>query len=168
MSLTCRPTPRKATATTRFVTPDESAYQSALQLRHRVFYQASGISLHDVPDAQELASLHLVAETCGEVCGYGRLTLRGKTAQVSQMVVAEDRRRQGVGSAVLAALLDATGDDVDDIQLAAQLDAVPFYARLGFPLVGEPQLSARLGIPVQTMRLDRHGLPSGKAFERAR
>ena len=153
---------------TRFVTLDESAYRSALQLRHRVFYEASGISLHEVPDAEESASLHLVAEDCGQVCGYGRMISRGKTARISQMVVAEGWRRQGVGSAVLAALVVAASDDVDDIQLAAQLDAVPFYERLGFVAVGEPQPSARLGIPVQTMRLGRQGPPSNKAFEQAR
>jgi predicted GNAT family N-acyltransferase len=138
---------------TRFVTTDDGAYQAALRLRHRVFYEASGIPLHEVPDSLEAASMHLVAEIDREVCGYGRLTPGGRSAQISQMVVDAAWRRRGVGSALLAVLTETAAQLAGHIRLSAQLDAVPFYRSFGFAAVGEPHPSDRLRIPVQDMEM---------------
>jgi len=102
----------------------------------------------------EAGSLHLVAETGREVCGYGRLTPGGGSAQISQMVVAATWRRRGIGSALLAVLTETAAQQADHLRLSAQLDAVPFYRRFGFVAVGEPHLSDRLRIPVQDMELN--------------
>lgn len=142
----------------RFVGRDDDSYAAAVALRHRLFYELSEVTLRDVPDSLEDSSLHLVAEEGGMVLGYGRLTPGGDQAQISQMVVDERWQGRGIGTSILAALISAARNHgVSRLHLSAKLDAVPFYARLGFVEVGEQSASKRLGIPVVRMELSLQG-----------
>jgi predicted GNAT family N-acyltransferase len=104
-------------------------------------------------DGLDTEAVHLIAEAAdGEVIGTARLLPSG---QIGRMAVAADRRRTGVGRALLLQLL-SIGDteDYPPLFLNAQTSALPFYESLGFVAEDEPFLEA--GIEHRRMRyLDR-------------
>ena len=68
------------------------------------------------------------------------------------MAVSQSMRRQGIGRALLDALVaEAKRLKLEEVSLGAQLPAVPFYERAGFEAYGDVFLDA--GIDHKTMRL---------------
>jgi predicted GNAT family N-acyltransferase len=66
------------------------------------------------------------------------------------MAVLKEYRGQGIGSALLVALLDYAGQkQYAGVHLHAQLTAIPFYEKHGFMVNGEQFMDA--GIPHRTM-----------------
>ena len=63
---------------------------------------------------------------------FGGYTLAGPVALLRSLVVAPDRRRQGVGARALAALLDAARRDGAEEAWLLTTAAAGFFARHGF------------------------------------
>ena len=106
-----------------------------------------------VPEALELDESDrichhvLVRDADNKPVGTGRI---GPDGRIGRMAVLKEYRGQGVGSALLAALLDyARQEQYDAVYLHAQLDAIPFYENHGFIANGETFMDA--GIPHRTM-----------------
>ena len=65
--------------------------------------------------------------------------LDGKTLQLRQMAVAEDRRRERIGARLLAQAEEwARSEGYRHIVLHARLGAEGFYAKYGYLAEGEP------------------------------
>lgn len=94
--------------------------------------------------------LHVLAVSAtGEAIGTGRLLPDG---HIGRMAVLQGWRGNGVGSALLAALIDAARERRHSVvELSAQTHAIGFYRRHGFAEVGAEYLEA--GIPHRKMRL---------------
>ena len=99
-----------------------------------------------VPEALELDEhdphCHhvLVCDARGRPVGAGRIKADG---HIGRMAVLKDCRGQGVGAAMLAALLEyAREQGHTRVFLHAQISAVPFYAKFGFVESGEPFIDA--------------------------
>jgi predicted GNAT family N-acyltransferase len=106
-----------------------------------------------VPEALELdesdSTCHhvLVTDAGNKPVGTGRI---GPDGRIGRMAVLKEYRRRGVGSALLAALLDyARQEQYAGIYLHAQVDAIPFYEKHGFIVNGEQFMDA--GIPHRNM-----------------
>ncbi len=99
-------------------------------------------------DEHDPVSVHALAEAMdGTPIGCGRLLSDG---HIGRMAVLANWRGQGVGAALLEALLELAGErNVVRVRLHAQTRAMPFYARFGFAPVGDAFTEA--GIPHQTM-----------------
>lgn len=78
----------------------------------------------------------LVAESDGDVIGYAAIALAGDFADLTRIVVAESHRREGVASALLAALHDAAaraGAERMLLEVAeSNVDARELYAAHGY------------------------------------
>ena len=99
-------------------------------------------------DELDATSDHAVALLDGEVLGTGRLLPDGT---IGRMAVAEARRGQGVGAAVLAVLEERAGErGLREVSLHAQLHAVEFYARAGYVPYTDVYLEA--GIEHRSMK----------------
>ncbi len=82
----------------------------------------------------------LVTDVRGRPVGAGRIKADG---HIGRMAVVKDCRGQGVGAAMLAALLEyAREQGYTLVFLHAQISAVPFYTRFGFVESGEPFIDA--------------------------
>jgi predicted GNAT family N-acyltransferase len=110
-------------------------------VRYAVFVIEQGI-----PEALEWDGLdadcrHILARSdSGEPVATGRLTPEGR---IGRMAVLPAWRRQGVGRALLAQLLQlAASRGLADVALHAQRDAAGFYRREGFQESGDPFESA--------------------------
>jgi predicted GNAT family N-acyltransferase len=85
----------------------------------------------------------------GEAIGCGRMT---QDAHIGRMAVLSAWRGKKVGTAILEVLLEeARKRAYPEVELSAQLHALPFYRRFNFEEEGEVYMDA--GIPHQKMRL---------------
>ena len=88
---------------------------------------------------EDIPTVHaLITDDRGRAVAAGRLLVKSPVeAQVRSMATAEDMRGQGLGRRIMEYLEQAARDaGVASIVLHARLDAVPFYARLGYKPTG--------------------------------
>jgi predicted GNAT family N-acyltransferase len=124
--------------------------EQAYALRHVVFVEEQRVPPDLERDALDDVAVHVVAlegaaaaaaaeagagAGSGSRCvGTGRLVLQaGGVGRIGRMAVAADRRRAGVGAAVLAALAaEARAAGLSEVELHAQCYVERFYARNGY------------------------------------
>ena len=128
---------------------DHAAQHAALHgVRQRVFVEEQGVPATLERDALDAACIHVLArDPQGEPIGTGRLLPDGR---IGRMAVLAGWRSQGVGEALLHALVQAAAEaGLARVHLHAQLPAQAFYARHGFLPGGEALIEA--GIVHQPM-----------------
>lgn len=125
------------------------------RLRWRVLREPLGYARGAERDELDHAAFHVTARDRDDrLLGIGRLHFNDVAeAQIRYMATESKRRRRGVGRAVLARLEEiAAKHGVERIVLNARLDAVGFYERVGYRVVGPgPTL---LGL-VEHMRMEK-------------
>ena len=130
---------------------DWARYSEALSsLRHTVFVEEQGVPVELELDGEDAAAWHAAAfSDDGKLIGTGRMLESGK---IGRMAVSQSMRRQGIGRALLDALVaEAKRLKLEEVSLGAQLPAVAFYERAGFKAYGDIFLDA--GIDHKMMRL---------------
>jgi predicted GNAT family N-acyltransferase len=99
-------------------------------IREEVFVCEQSVPAEMEWDEFDAQSHHVVAIADGVAIGTGRLLPDG---HIGRLAVLGKWRNQGVGSALLAALIDeARKRGVSRVLLNAQIQALPFYLRHGF------------------------------------
>jgi predicted GNAT family N-acyltransferase len=123
--------------------------EELMRVRLRVFVDEQGIPESEELDDSDASCRHALAYTAaGRLAGTGRLAPSGK---VGRIAVLPECRRAGVGSAIVAHLVNqATELGLAQVYLHAQADSVAFYERLGFRAEGP--LFDEVGIPHRRMR----------------
>lgn len=117
-------------------------------VRERVFIEEQGVSREEEWDGLDETARHFIAiDEAGRVLGTARLLPSG---QIGRMAVLAEARGRGIGLRLLdAAVAGAQDAGHERVFLHAQTHAVPFYAKAGFDLDGEPFTEA--GIPHRHM-----------------
>jgi predicted GNAT family N-acyltransferase len=130
---------------------DEAETEEAKQLRLRVFSQEQGVAPEAEIDGLDPASTHLVALRRGSVVATCRLRFPQGHCKLERMVVEENLRQTGIGSALLEeAEREAIRQEASEMVLHAQRQVEGFYAGCGYLAEGETFLSE--GIPHVQMR----------------
>ena len=113
-------------------------------VRTTVFIDEQQVPAELERDALDPLSFHVLAiDADGRVLGTARLT---PEYRIGRMAVLAASRGQGVGEAMLAALLaEARRRGWTRVSLHAQLHALPFYARAGFVPAGPAFMEAGIG-----------------------
>ena len=130
---------------------DWAPYSEALSsIRHTVFVEEQGVPVELELDGEDASARHAAAfSDDGRLVGTGRMLASGK---IGRMAVSQSMRRQGIGRALLDALVaEAKRLKLEEVSLGAQLPAVAFYERAGFKAYGDIFLDA--GIDHKMMRL---------------
>lgn len=106
-----------------------------LAVRETVFVHEQGVPADEEVDSLDDGAWHVLARDLhGTPIGAGRLT---SEPRIGRMAVLASWRGQGVGRAILQALIDqARSRGHDAVSLHAQLNAREFYAAAGFEPVG--------------------------------
>lgn len=119
-------------------------------VRHAVFVQEQGVPEELEQDAFDPVCRHVLArDRQGDPIGVGRLSPDGR---LGRLAVLRPWRGRGVGAALTRWLVEqARRQGLAEVTLHAQLQALDFYAALGFQAVGEPFIEA--GIPHRLMLL---------------
>ena len=105
-------------------------------IRTDVFVVEQHVPIEEEWDGLDEEALHVLALTPDrKPVGTARLLASG---QIGRMAVLAEYRKQGIGSAMLRRLLEIASDNnIDNLFLNAQVDAIEFYKRLGFIEQGE-------------------------------
>ena len=138
------------------------ALEAALELRVRVFVDEQRVPPEEEVDDYDalpedrVGALHVLSRRAGEALGTGRLIYAKKpneAAKIGRVAVSQSARGLGVGRAVMELLHDeARQRGIGEIELGAQLHAIPFYEKLGYKAFGGVFLDAN--IEHRMMRLD--------------
>ena len=128
--------------------PWEQARAEAGRIRFAVFVVEQGVPLEIEIDEHDAECVHALAFDGAAAVGTGRLLPDG---HIGRMAVLREFRGRGVGSAILAKLIEAAAQRGDrEVLLSAQVHALDFYRAHGFSAEGEVYQDA--GIAHQTMR----------------
>ena len=119
-------------------------------VREAVFMREQGVSAELEWDGLDEGCRHALALSAqGEAIGCGRITA---DAHIGRMAVVREWRGRKVGTALLDALLhEARSRCYAEVDLDAQVQALPFYRRSGFVEEGEVFMDADM--PHRKMRL---------------
>ena len=119
-------------------------------IREKVFMQEQGVSAELEWDGLDDISHHALALSAnGEALGCGRITPDG---HIGRVAVLPEWRHKRIGSAILELLVDyARSQHLDQVDLNAQIQAMPLYEQFGFEVDGEVFIEA--GIPHRRMTL---------------
>jgi predicted GNAT family N-acyltransferase len=127
----------------------EEAKAEAGPVRFTVFVDEQKVPAEMELDEHDPACVHVIAKSGDRAVGTGRLLPDG---HIGRMAVLREARGQGVGAAMLLALLEIARLRGDiEVALSAQTHAIGFYRKHGFVEEGPEYLDA--GIPHQSMRL---------------
>lgn len=127
-----------------------SAGAALAKTRRRVFIEEQSVPEALEWDGLDEDAVHVLArDDANQPIGCARLLPQGK---ISRMAVLPEWRGQGVGRAMLRALIElARKQDLPEIGLSAQTHAIPFYEHAGFRVCSGIYDDA--GIPHRDMRL---------------
>jgi predicted GNAT family N-acyltransferase len=104
------------------------------RIRREVFIDEQKVPESEEWDADDAASVHVLATSNREPVGTGRLNPAGK---IGRIAVVAGHRGRGIGSLILRRLLEeARRLGIRTPYLHAQLQAVPFYEKHGFACQG--------------------------------
>lgn len=105
------------------------------KIRREVFIDEQLVPESDEWDDDDTVSVHALATLNREPVGTGRLNPGGK---IGRIAVKAGLRGRGIGTLILRQLLhEAYHRGIREPYLHAQVQAVPFYEKLGFRIEGD-------------------------------
>ncbi len=133
------------------VATNEKELQDAFYVRKTVFVEEQNVPTEREQDEYESESAHFVLYENGEPVGAGRFRTIGNVGKVERICVLKEKRNHGYGKIMMEKIEQyAKEHGVPKLKLNAQLQAIPFYLRIGYKEeTGEVFLDA--GIPHKTM-----------------
>ncbi len=112
----------------------------AFGIRHTVFVVEQHVSRDEEYDEFETVSTHFLARVADTPAGTARWRHTANGIKLERFAVLPDFRGQGVGRALVQAVLDSVfaqqPEPIERIYLHAQVSAMPLYAGFGFVAVG--------------------------------
>jgi ElaA protein len=140
---------------------DDPRLARCLAVRREVFIDEQAVPEADEVDGRDPMCLHLLLTGGGADLGAARLRVVGAAAKAERVAVRAGARRRGLGARLMAGLeAEARRLALAEVVLGAQVDAIPFYERLGYTAEGPVFDDA--GIPHRRMR-KRLGPPPSAA-----
>ncbi len=112
---------------------DVAERELVFALRTEVFVAEQGVSIEEELDAHDSEALHVIAVDGGIAVGCGRIIIEGVDAHIGRLAVKRLWRGKGVGTAVCRYIIDyCKSCGCTEIWLNSQVQAIPFYEKLGF------------------------------------
>ena len=122
--------------------------QQLSHIRRKVFIEEQQVPEELEWDKQDDSAIHLLATQDDQPVATLRMLNDG---HIGRMAVLPQYRKQGIGRSLMQTIIDiAHGEGLTEVHLDAQIQAIPFYQRLGFEAEGEEFMDA--GIPHRHMR----------------
>ena len=114
-------------------------------IRRVVFMDEQNVSEEEEMDGTDAGAIHLVAYEGGAPVATGRILIEGEKYILGRIAVLKEKRGQGFGDFIMRLLIRRAyelGGNRQEIH--AQLQAAPFYAKLGFRAYGEEFMEANI------------------------
>lgn len=131
----------------------QEAEQEASFVRKHVFIEEQGVPVDMEIDEFDPTAKHALAYVDSECVGTARLiALPENIGKIGRMAVLQAYRRQGLGRQLLNALLESCkSQGIAQLELHAQLSAIPFYKQFGF--IAQREIYYEAGIAHRDMIL---------------
>ena len=129
-----------------FVGRDDAArLQEVLALRTVVFVVEQSVPLEEEVDGLDDPATHVAVRVAGALVGTARLRVVDGRGKIERVAVDGRRRGTGLGRVVMAAIEDqARVSGCPEALLAAQIQVLGFYERLGYVAEGPVFLDANI------------------------
>ena len=113
-------------------------------LRRTVFIEEQNVPEADEVDGRDAGAVHLLARVDGRPVGTARLLVSGDSGKIGRVCVLAEMRGKGIGALLIEAAVRefAANPAIGKVKLSAQINALPFYERLGFTAEGDEYLDA--------------------------
>ena len=113
-------------------------------LRRTVFIEEQNVPEADEVDGRDAGAVHLLARVDGRPVGTARLLVSGDSGKIGRVCVLAEMRGKGIGARLIEAAVRefAANPAIGKVKLSAQINALPFYERLGFTAEGDEYLDA--------------------------
>lgn len=122
------------------------------RIRIEVFVEEQNVPLAEEFDAQDQTARHFGVFKDAQMAGTARLVVDDKIATIGRIAILKEYRKQGLGTLLIQKIIaEAKKQDIKEIVIGAQLQALDFYNKLGFQAEGPVFMDG--GIPHRTMRL---------------
>lgn len=134
-----------------------SSREAILTLRYAVLVEELGYTEAQITDAEDSGACHWIAFTSK---GAPMGALRLSADRLNYVAVHSNYRRQGVGSALLRALIKyAIGQHFGQLQVSSPLPAVGFFEDNGFAITGEEHIEAGVAHVPMLIKLTQYTRP---------
>jgi predicted GNAT family N-acyltransferase len=115
-------------------------HEALRRIREAVFVIEQSVPHELEWDGEDGDALHFLACEANYPIGTARLLASG---QIGRLAVLKDWRGLGMGQALLRAVIrQAQARGLQQLTLSAQVQAAPFYEKLGFRVISEEYLEA--------------------------
>ncbi len=118
-----------------------------LNIRRKVFIEEQGVPENRELDGQDNNAAHFIARGEKGPIAACRVRFLGDTAKIERVAVLKEYRNHGIGKTLMKHILQdiANKNGIQKVKLSSQVDAIPFYEKLGFQKQGEEYMDA--GMP---------------------
>ncbi len=127
-------------------------FERCLHIRRVVFIEEQQVPWEEEVDGKDPSAVHFLAWD-SEIGDLGTARMRmveAGHAKAERVAVHQFARKRGVGRVLMATLEEAAREaGAHEVTLAAQMEALPFYERLGYVARGDVFMDA--GIPHRWM-----------------
>jgi predicted GNAT family N-acyltransferase len=129
----------------------DDEYQQVLAIRKEVFVKEQRVPESIEIDEFETTSDHFLVLVNNQPAACGRLRLKGQYAKFERIATLKQFRGSGVGSKLMAFMMSHARQKYSNAlpYMHSQVEAVPFYQKLGWSAEGEIFYEAN--IPHQVM-----------------
>lgn len=126
-----------------------------MHVRNTVFTVEQGVDPAIDFDGFDHEAIHVLCSDNGVPVGTGRMLDDG---HIGRVAVLGEYRARGVGTQILTLLIDtARAGAFDRVFLYAQINAIPFYDKLGFTICGENIMEAGIVHSPMELRFSDRG-----------
>lgn len=125
----------------------EKDMEAILELRKEVFVEEQGVPIKEeidvFDDVNHKKSMHIIVTDKGQVVGTLRVINRTDYAKIGRVAVKKEFRGKGIGKKMVDFAIDeCLKENLFNVRnkyfyLESQVDAIPFYQKLGFKAYGE-------------------------------
>jgi predicted GNAT family N-acyltransferase len=128
-----------------------SEIRQCMNIRKIVFVNEQKVPVPLDVDGLDSEARHFLLVTNGQSIATCRMRILGSTAKIERMAVLKEWRGQKVGRRLMIHVLQELAKErgIQEVRLSSQVEAVPFYEKLGFSLCSNEYMDA--GIPHRDM-----------------
>jgi len=114
-------------------------------IREKVFIQEQKVTPELEWDGMDEKAIHFLVFKDEEAIGCARAIVIKSQMQLGRMAVLKEYRGQGAGSTLIEkAIVTAKLKQLSSIQISAQCNAINFYVKFGFEVMGDTYLDAEI------------------------
>ena len=114
-------------------------------IREKVFIQEQKVTPELEWDGMDEKAIHFLVFKDEEAIGCARAIVIKSQMQLGRMAVLKEYRGQGVGSTLIEkAIVTAKLKQLSGIHISAQCNAINFYVKFGFEVMGDTYLDAEI------------------------